>query len=131
MNYRWSSEKHLLHKMQMSSAWVTYNCGNKYFKVGNYSDDCYFPQATIKMIQITTSLSPFFSKFFPTNIIYQGLGKWLQLFHVSMHCFEMSVTVFFVAFGRMMHTSSVKFLCPLKNMLSTYQSLLYFLDTDL
>lgn len=98
----------------MSSTWATYNWGSKYFGVGNYSDDCYFPQTTIKMIQITTSLSLSFSKFFPTNIIYKELEKWLQPFNVSMHCFEMPVTCVRArvraSFKRRMYISFVKIL---------------------
>ena len=60
-----------LHKMQTPSTSAPYNCG----RVGNYSDDCYFPQTSIKMVQITISLAPFFSKFFPDNMTYQELGK--------------------------------------------------------
>ena len=45
-------------KMQMPSTWAPYNC----CRGGNYSDDSYFPQTSIKMTQITISLTPFFFK---------------------------------------------------------------------
>lgn len=48
---------------------------------------CYFPQTGIKVIEITTSSSPFFSNCVPANMIYQELRKWLELLNMPLHCF--------------------------------------------